>query len=117
MERDRAVKPGPHSGLGTWAGARVAPLRCPILRPGKISCNVAESVQQLVMEFSKLPRDRLGWRSIYRRSRAHNAESWESCVRRKIIEEGLDSLRVTINIRRSEISAIRFCSMFVLGRF
>jgi YD repeat-containing protein len=31
-ERGRA-RPGPRSGLGPWDGARVAPLRCPILRP------------------------------------------------------------------------------------
>ena len=50
-ERDRAAKLGPHSGLGAWAGARVAPLRCPILRPGEIRCSASESVQQLANEF------------------------------------------------------------------
>ena len=54
-ERDRAVKIGPHSGLGTWAGARVAPLRCPILRPGEIGCNVWESVQQPAIDFFSGP--------------------------------------------------------------
>ena len=46
MERDRALTLGPHSGLGTWIGARVAPLRCPILRPGDCHCLTPESVVQ-----------------------------------------------------------------------
>ena len=63
------MKLGPHSGLGTWTGARVAPLRSPILRPGGIGSNVSESVLQLVKEFSKQPRQRhrAVWRSISER--------------------------------------------------
>ena len=34
-EQGRGI-PGPASGLGPWVGARVAPLRCPILRPGRL---------------------------------------------------------------------------------
>ena len=84
------MKLGPHSGLGTWTGARVAPLRSPILRPGGIGSNVSESVLQLVKEFSKQPRQRhrAVWRSIYRNGRACIAESWESCASMKNSQEG-----------------------------
>jgi len=33
-ETDEACQLGPHSGFGTWNSARVALLRCPVLRPG-----------------------------------------------------------------------------------
>ena len=32
-------RPGPPRHSGRWVGARVASLRCPILRPGKVSIN------------------------------------------------------------------------------
>gem|GEM_PF-2763444 len=34
-ETNRVYQVGPHSGFATWNSARVALLRCPVLRPGE----------------------------------------------------------------------------------
>ena len=109
-ERDRAAKLGPHSGLGTWAGARVAPLRCPILRPSEIGCTVSGGVQQHFMHFltavrrlaaplGNPPHEAAGCAL-----RTERAESQWANENSQLT--GLDIQRATHNIQRSDILAV-----------
>ena len=109
-ERDRAAKLGPHSGLGTWGGARVAPLRCPILRPSEIGCTVSGGVQQHFMHFltavrrlaaplGNPPHEAAGCAL-----RTERAESQWANENSQLT--GLDIQRATHNIQRSDILAV-----------
>ena len=109
-ERDRAAKLGPHSGLGTWGGTRVAPLRCPILRPSEIGCTVSGGVQQHFMHFltavrrlaaplGNPPHEAAGCAL-----RTERAESQWANENSQLT--GLDIQRATHNIQRSDILAV-----------